>query len=146
MFLRSKSVSANLNKQEFVDLIKVTFTKWQGHDASLRAAALTFFAIMPLPSLALIAVAILAQAVRATGSTPTTLKASYRIRGSIRRIFTLSASDERAEPSDIHFRFFDQCCFCDLRRTRGFFSSPKINGCDLGVTSSKERYVRECQG
>jgi membrane protein len=38
-----------------------TFTKWQKHDATLRAAALTFFTIMPLPSLALLAVAILAQ-------------------------------------------------------------------------------------
>ena len=50
-----------MNRQEFTDLIKVTFTKWQKHDATLTAGALTFFTIMPLPSLALIAVAILAQ-------------------------------------------------------------------------------------
>ena len=50
-----------MNRQEFIDLIKVTFTKWQKQDATITAGALTFFTIMPLPSLALIAVAILAQ-------------------------------------------------------------------------------------
>jgi membrane protein len=50
-----------MNRQEFTNLIRVTFKKWQSHDASLRAAAITFFAIMPLPSLALITVAVLAQ-------------------------------------------------------------------------------------
>jgi membrane protein len=42
-------------------LIKITFAKWQKQDASSTAGALAFFTIMPLPSLALIAVAILAQ-------------------------------------------------------------------------------------
>jgi membrane protein len=51
----------SLNSQELTDLIKATFTKWQKEDATLTAGALTFFTIMPLPSLALIAVAILAQ-------------------------------------------------------------------------------------
>ena len=50
-----------MNKQEFIDLMKVTFTRWQKHDPTLTAGALTFFTMMPLPSLALIAVAILAQ-------------------------------------------------------------------------------------
>ncbi len=48
-------------KISFLSLFWETFTKWQKHDATLRAAALTFFTIMPLPSLALIAVAVLAQ-------------------------------------------------------------------------------------
>ncbi|MFI5421124.1 MAG: YhjD/YihY/BrkB family envelope integrity protein [Nitrososphaerales archaeon] len=50
-----------MNKQEFTQLMKVTFTKWQKHDPTLMAGALTFFTMMPLPSLALIAVAIIAQ-------------------------------------------------------------------------------------
>lgn len=47
--------------QELKSLIQETYMKWQKHDATLRAGALTFFTIMPLPSLSLIAVAILAQ-------------------------------------------------------------------------------------
>ncbi len=50
-----------MNRGQFAGLFWRTFSKWQKHDATLRAAALTFFTIMPLPSLALIAVAILAQ-------------------------------------------------------------------------------------
>jgi membrane protein len=50
-----------MNKGEFANLLYRTYVKWQKHDATLRAAALTFFTIMPLPSLALIVVAILAQ-------------------------------------------------------------------------------------
>lgn len=50
-----------MNRQEFVSLIRVTFKKWQSHDASLRAAAITFFVMLPLPSFALITVAVLAQ-------------------------------------------------------------------------------------
>jgi membrane protein len=50
-----------LNKGQFVGLLFQSFTKWQKHDATLRASALTFFTILPLPSLALIAVAVLAQ-------------------------------------------------------------------------------------
>jgi membrane protein len=50
-----------MNKGQFAGLLFQTFSKWQKHDATLRAAALTFFTIMPLPSLALIAVAVLAQ-------------------------------------------------------------------------------------
>lgn len=49
-----------MNKGEFAGLLFRTFTRWQKQDASLRAAALTFFVILPLPSLALIAVEILA--------------------------------------------------------------------------------------
>jgi membrane protein len=51
-----------LNKIQFLNLFMNTYSKWQKHDATLRAAALTFFTIMPLPSLALIAVEILALA------------------------------------------------------------------------------------
>ncbi len=50
-----------MKKEQFFGLIMTSFSRWQKHDASLRAAALTFFTIMPLPSLALIAVAVLAQ-------------------------------------------------------------------------------------
>jgi membrane protein len=50
-----------LNKGQFVGLLYRAFSKWQRHDAELRAAALTFFIILPLPSIALIVVAVLAQ-------------------------------------------------------------------------------------
>jgi membrane protein len=50
-----------MNFGQFLSLFLNTFLKWQKHDATLRAAALTFFTIMPLPSLALIALAILGQ-------------------------------------------------------------------------------------
>lgn len=50
-----------MNKGQFAGLLFKSFSKWQKHDATLRAAALTFFTILPLPSLALIAVAVLAQ-------------------------------------------------------------------------------------
>jgi uncharacterized BrkB/YihY/UPF0761 family membrane protein len=50
-----------MNRGEFAGLLFQTFTKWQKHDNTLRAAALAFFTILPLPSLALIAVALLAQ-------------------------------------------------------------------------------------
>ena len=49
-----------MNRREFIDLLKITFSRWQKQDSNFRAGALTFFTIMPLPSLALIAVAILA--------------------------------------------------------------------------------------
>lgn len=49
-----------MNRREFIKLMMVSFKKWQSHDASLRAAAITFFTILPLPSIALIAVAGLA--------------------------------------------------------------------------------------
>ncbi len=50
-----------MNKQELAKLLNVTLTKWQKQNASLTAAALTFFIVLPLPSLALIAVAVLAR-------------------------------------------------------------------------------------
>ena len=50
-----------MNVQDFKNLILETFNGWQKHDATLKAGALTFFTIMPLPSLALITLAILAQ-------------------------------------------------------------------------------------
>lgn len=50
-----------MNKGQFAGLLLQAFRKWQRHDAELRAAALTFFTILPLPSIALIAVAVLAQ-------------------------------------------------------------------------------------
>lgn len=50
-----------MNKGQFAGLLFQTFSRWQKHDATLRAAALTFFTVLPLPSIALIAVTILAQ-------------------------------------------------------------------------------------
>jgi membrane protein len=46
---------------DFSNMLFRTFMQWQKHDATLRAAALTFFTILPLPSIVLIALAILAQ-------------------------------------------------------------------------------------
>jgi membrane protein len=50
-----------LNKGQFAGLLFQSFMKMQKRDFSLKAAALTFFTILPLPPLALIAVAFLAQ-------------------------------------------------------------------------------------
>jgi membrane protein len=50
-----------MNRSDFLNLLLQAFRRWQKQDATLRAGALTFFMIMPLPSLALIAVAVLAQ-------------------------------------------------------------------------------------
>jgi membrane protein len=49
-----------MKKGEFAGLLFRTFIKWHKQDATLRAAALTFFVILPLPSLALIAIEVLA--------------------------------------------------------------------------------------
>ncbi len=45
--------------KEFVAISRVTFSRWRLHKVPLRASALAFFAIFPLPSLLLILVAIL---------------------------------------------------------------------------------------
>jgi membrane protein len=50
-----------VNRQQFFGMLLQSFGKWSSHDATLRAGALTFFTIMPLPSLMLIAAAALAQ-------------------------------------------------------------------------------------
>jgi len=53
--------TAIMNRQEFLTITLRSFGKWLSHDATLRAGALTFFTIMPLPSFMLIGAAILAQ-------------------------------------------------------------------------------------
>jgi membrane protein len=50
-----------MNKKEFYFLIKTAFKSWQTDNINLRAAALTFFIILPLPSLLLIVLAIFSQ-------------------------------------------------------------------------------------
>ena len=50
-----------MNKKDFFTLVKISFKDWQADNATLRAAALTFFIILPLPSLLLIVIAIFAQ-------------------------------------------------------------------------------------
>jgi len=49
-----------MNRKEFVEISKKAFRKWQTNNATLRAAALTFFTVMPLPSLVFILVEIYA--------------------------------------------------------------------------------------
>ena len=43
-----------MKRDEFVKIAKIAFHKWQAHNATIRAAALAFFTILPLPSLLLI--------------------------------------------------------------------------------------------
>ena len=50
-----------MNKPSLTDIVKVTFRRWQMHDATLRAGAIAFFTIMPLPSMMLITLAVLGQ-------------------------------------------------------------------------------------
>ncbi|MCL5876345.1 MAG: YihY/virulence factor BrkB family protein [Candidatus Bathyarchaeota archaeon] len=50
-----------MNKQELYYIFKTAFTAWLNHSSTLHAAALTFFIILPLPTLLLIVTAIFAQ-------------------------------------------------------------------------------------
>ena len=49
-----------MNRKEVFQLFKTSFKNWQVNNAPIRAAALTFFIILPLPSLLLIVEAIFA--------------------------------------------------------------------------------------
>jgi membrane protein len=49
-----------MNRRELFNIFKTSFLDWLEDNASLRAAALTFFIILPLPSLLLIVVAFFA--------------------------------------------------------------------------------------
>ena len=50
-----------MNRKEFVQIAISALRKWQDNNATLRAAALTFFIVLPLPSLLLITVNIYSQ-------------------------------------------------------------------------------------
>jgi len=50
-----------VNKKELTQIFKTSFKQWRAHNAPISAAALTFFIILPLPSLLLIAVTIFSQ-------------------------------------------------------------------------------------
>lgn len=50
-----------MNRKELFVLFKTTFKDWQTDNAVLRAAALTYFIILPLPSLLLIVISVFAQ-------------------------------------------------------------------------------------
>jgi membrane protein len=50
-----------MNKKDLATLFKTSFKDWLADNATLRAAALTFFIILPLPSLLLIVEAFFAQ-------------------------------------------------------------------------------------
>ena len=50
-----------MNKRDIVTLFKTSFRDWLADSAFTRAAALTFFIILPLPSLLLIVVSFFAQ-------------------------------------------------------------------------------------
>jgi membrane protein len=50
-----------MNRKEFTTIAVVSLRKWQHNNATLRAAALSFFVILPLPSLLLISVGIYSQ-------------------------------------------------------------------------------------
>jgi membrane protein len=43
-----------MNRKQFLSISKAAFHKWQANNATIRAAALAFFTILPLPSLLLI--------------------------------------------------------------------------------------------
>src|SRR5512136_1578295 len=50
-----------MNRKEFKTIAIVSLRKWQHNNATLRAAALSFFVILPLPSLLLISMDIYSQ-------------------------------------------------------------------------------------
>jgi membrane protein len=45
-----------MDRKVFLEITKVAFHKWQANNATIRAAALAFFTILPLPSLLLIVI------------------------------------------------------------------------------------------
>ncbi len=49
-----------MNRREFAKMVKIAFRSWQANNATLRAAALAFFTILPLPSLLVITVTVYA--------------------------------------------------------------------------------------
>jgi membrane protein len=49
-----------MNRKEIFQLFKTSFKDWQANNAPIRGAALTFFIILPLPSLLLVVIAVLA--------------------------------------------------------------------------------------
>lgn len=49
---------AAMNRKEFIALIKRALRDWQTNNATLRAAALAFFIVLPLPSLLIITAAV----------------------------------------------------------------------------------------
>ena len=50
-----------MNRKELYKIFKTSFRDWLDDNATLRAAALTFFIILPLPTLLLIVIAVFAQ-------------------------------------------------------------------------------------
>src|ERR1035441_6428546 len=50
-----------MNRQELYRIFKTSFQDWLEDNAILRAATLTFFIILPLPTLLLIVIAVFAQ-------------------------------------------------------------------------------------
>ena len=50
-----------MNRRDLINLMKTSFKEWREDNAVLRAGALTFFIILPLPSLLLIVIAIFGQ-------------------------------------------------------------------------------------
>lgn len=50
-----------MNRKELYEIFKTSFQDWRDDNATLRAAALTFFIILPLPTLLLIVISIFAQ-------------------------------------------------------------------------------------
>lgn len=59
--LKTINQGLSMNKKDLLTLFKNSFKDWQEDNAPLRAAALTFFIILPLPSLLLIVEAFFAQ-------------------------------------------------------------------------------------
>jgi len=57
----SKIQAEKVNKKELALIFKKSFIQWRNHNAPISAAALTFFIILPLPSLLLIVVTIFSQ-------------------------------------------------------------------------------------
>jgi membrane protein len=49
-----------MDRKEFAKIAKMSLHRWQTHNATIRAAAIAFFTVMPLPSLLVISAAIFA--------------------------------------------------------------------------------------
>ena len=70
-----------MNRKDLFQLFKTSFKDWREDNATMRAAALTFFIILPLPSLLLIVVSIYALFVGQTAATQQVIQQITSIAG-----------------------------------------------------------------
>ena len=127
----------NMNGKDLVTLFKMSFKGWKAVNAPLRAAALTFFIILPLPSLLLIIVTIFAQFYGQTQATQQLMQqisslAGPAVAGLFNEVLSSATSPFTsiwASITVVTFSGRSNWCFCRFARH---------DGCDMGGKISKK--------